>query len=55
MILWTLYFIEAQGYTVDRNVMYQDNMSTMRLAINGQFSSSRCTKHIKDRYYFIKD
>ena len=55
MILWTLYFIKAQGYTVDQNVVYQDNMSTMRLAINGQVSSSKRTKHIKARYYFIKD
>ena len=30
-------------------------MSTMRLAINGQLSSSKRTKHIKARYYFIKD
>ena len=24
-ILWTRYFIEAQGYTVDQNILFQDN------------------------------
>ena len=27
----------------------------MRLAVNGSLSSSKTTKHIKARYYFIKD
>ena len=55
MILWCLYFIEAQGYTVEQNVVFQDNQSTMRLAVNGSLSSTKRTKHIKARYYFIKD
>jgi len=33
--------------------MYQDNMSTMRLAQNGRSNSDR-TKHIRLRYFFIK-
>ena len=28
-ILWTRYFIEGQGYTVDQNVLFQDNKSTI--------------------------
>ena len=35
--------------------MYQDNMETMHLETNGSLSSSKRTKHIKDRYFFIKD
>jgi hypothetical protein len=27
----------------------------MRLEVNGSFSSSKCTKHIKGRYFFIRD
>ena len=27
----------------------------MRLAMNGPMSSSSCTKHIKARYYFVKN
>ena len=55
MILWCLYFIEAQGYTVDQNIVFQDNQSTMRLATNGSLSSGKTTKHIHARYYFVKD
>ena len=54
-ILAARYFIEAQGYTVEQNIVYQDNQSTIRLAINGNLSSSSRTKHIKARYYFVKE
>jgi hypothetical protein len=49
-ILHTCYFIEAQGYSVKQNILFQDNQSTMHLKINGSFSSSKQTKHIKCRY-----
>ena len=54
-ILWTLYFIEAQEYSIEQNIIFEDNMSTINLAVNGMFSSSKQTKHIKTRYFFIKD
>jgi hypothetical protein len=54
-ILWTLYFIEAQGYSIEQNIIFEDNLSTINLAVNGKFSSSKRTKHIKARYFFIKD
>ena len=53
-ILWTRYFLEAQGYTIKTNVVYQDNMSTLSLAKNGYVSSSKRTKHIKAKYFFLK-
>ena len=31
-ILWERYFIEAQGYTVEHNILLQDNKSTILLA-----------------------
>jgi hypothetical protein len=34
-ILWTQQFLEAQGYNIDTNIVYQDNMSTLSLAKNG--------------------
>ncbi len=40
---------------MDQNVVFQDNMSTMRLAINGFLSSSSPTRDIKSRYYLIKE
>ena len=30
-IMWTNYFIEAHGYGIDKNIMYQDNLSAMLL------------------------
>jgi hypothetical protein len=50
-ILWVRYFIEAQGYTVEQNIVYQDNKSTILLATNGRWSSNKRTKHIKSRYF----
>ena len=54
-MLWTRYFLEAQGYGIDENILYQDNMSAMLLEKNGKKSSTKNTKHINVRYYFIKD
>jgi hypothetical protein len=52
-ILWTQHFLEAQGYTISANIVYQDNMSTLSLAKNGYVSSSKRTKHIKAKYLYI--
>ena len=54
-IVWGLYFIQAQGYEMVKNILIQDNKSTILLANNGHFSSSKQTKHIKNRYFIIKD
>ncbi len=40
---------------LEQNLLFQDNLSTLRLATNGSMSLSKRTKHIKARYYFIKD
>ena len=55
LVLWCRHFIEAQGYTVDQNILYQDNKSTMLMERNGRASSTKRTKHIHARYFFIKD
>ena len=44
-----------QEYNVNDNIIYQDNMSTMLLAKNGRASSSKRTKHINIRYFFVTD
>ncbi len=54
-VLWTRYFLEAQGYGVRESIMYQDNKSTILLAENGKASSGRRTRHINIRYFFVKD
>ena len=54
-ICWTRYFMEAQGYHVRDNVLFQDNKSAILLEKNGKASSSKRTKHINIRYFFITD
>jgi hypothetical protein len=54
-IVWTRYFVECQGYDIDECVVFQDNMSALSLEKNGRISSSKWTKHIKEKYFLIKD
>jgi hypothetical protein len=55
LILWTRYFLEAQGYGVQENKVFQDNQSAMLLEKNGRRSSGRRTRHINIRYFFVTD
>ena len=40
-MLWTLQFLEAQGYSVKENILYQDNRSAMLLENNGRKSAGK--------------
>jgi hypothetical protein len=55
MILWTRLFLQAQGLMIKKNVLYQDNKSTILLEKNGKRSSSKRTRAINIRYFFITD
>jgi hypothetical protein len=55
MILWTKLFLEAQGYEVEKNIVYQDNKSAILLETNGKKSSGKKTRALKIRYFFITD
>ena len=50
----TCTYLRAQGYPVDQNLFYQDNMANMRIEVNGYYSRSKITKHIKSKFFFIK-
>ena len=54
-LFWTSYFLECQGYNINSTIMYQDNQSTILLENNGRASSSKRTKHLNIRYFFITD
>ena len=54
-VLWTNYFLHEQGIWVKNTIMYQDNKSMILLATNGKYSSSKRTKHINIRYFFVTD
>jgi hypothetical protein len=50
---WTRLFMEAQGYKVKDNILFQDNKSSILLKKNGKASSSKRTKHINIQHCFI--
>ena len=54
-MLWSLHFIEAQGYNVECVGLYQDNISMQMLIKNGIFLSGPKTKHMKAKFFFLKD
>ena len=54
-VLWSRYFIEAQGYTVEDVVINQDNQSTILLANNGMNSVGKRSRHIRIKYFFVTD
>ena len=54
-VLWTKLFMEAQGYQIKKNILYQDNKSTILLEENGKKSSGKRTRHLNIRYFFLTD
>jgi hypothetical protein len=55
MALWTKLFLEAQGFTIEKNILYQDNKSAILLETNGKRSSGPKTRAMNIRYFFITD
>ena len=45
----------AQGYKNVKGILYQDNMSAIRVEKNAQISMGRNTKHMEIRYFYVKD
>jgi len=54
-MLWSLHFIQAQGFDAKCVGLYQDNISTQLLIKNGKMSGGKKTKHMKAKFFFIKD
>ena len=50
---YELKFMSSLDMDIKKAHLYQDNTSTIRIALNGKLCSDR-TKHIKLRYFFIK-
>mmetsp|Transcript_16608 Transcript_16608/g.23570 ORF Transcript_16608/g.23570 Transcript_16608/m.23570 type:complete len:462 (-) Transcript_16608:60-1445(-) len=53
--IWFKNFLEHQGYPMNKNIIYQDNMSAMKMEQNGRNSCTGNSRHIDIRYFFIKD
>lgn len=55
-ICWLRHFLLAQGYEQATTVVIlQDNRSAILLEQNGRLSSTQRTKHLNNRYFYIKD
>ena len=54
MIVWVRMFLDAQGLGIKLTTLNQDNKSTIQLIINVRLSSSKKTRLIGIRFYFIK-
>ena len=54
-VLWTKYFLEDQGYQMGKSRLFQDNRSCMLFCKNGIASSSKRTRHINIKYFFVHD
>ena len=54
-ILWSVHFLRAQGFDVKHTILKQDNQSAILLEVNGRSSSSKRTKHIEQRFFYITD
>ena len=55
LILWTKLFLEELGYTVERNILKQDNKAAILLETNGRKSVGRRNRAINVRYFFLTD
>ena len=53
--LWLLMFMDAQGYPIHNNVLFQDNQSTIKMQRNGRNSCTGNSRHVNIRYFFVKD
>ncbi len=54
-LLWTRLFLQEQGYDFGESILYQDNKSAMLLEENGKASSSKRTRHLNIRFFYITD
>ena len=53
--VWITCFLQDQGYTLGKNIYFQDNQSSIKLTTGNFGPRSEKSRHINIRYFFIKD
>lgn len=53
-MIWAMHFLQGQGFET-KTELHQDNMSTVRLEVNGKRSSGQRTRHLNIKYFFVTD
>lgn len=54
-VLWMKHFLEAQGHQIKANIVYQDNLSAIKLEMNGKESSGKRTRHFDIKFFYFTD
>lgn len=54
-VLWTRNFLIEQGAKVTESIIHQDNQSALILEQNGRGSSSKRTRHLSIRFFFVTE
>jgi hypothetical protein len=54
-VLWTKLFMEWQRYGMEKNILYQDNTSSMKLELNGRPSCGKRTRHFHIKMFYVTD
>ena len=54
-IIWARIFLEAQVFIIDENILFQDNQSAIKIEDKRKGYSGQKTKHMDNRYFWIKD
>ena len=54
-VMCTQYFIMFQDCSVDKNIIFQDNQSKMRLRTNSMLSNTKMAKNLKVGHLFMID
>ena len=52
-ILWKVLFIEWQGYNIDKNILYQDNESSIMLEVDSKRISGKRIQALNIRLIFM--
>ena len=47
--------MESQGYPIIKNILYQNNTSTILLEKNGRKSARKQTRHLNIRLFYVTD
>ena len=53
--LWLRHFMQSQGYELQKNYLLQDNQSAIKMERNGRDSTTKNSRHVNIRYFFVKD
>lgn len=53
--IWMSNFLQDQGVNIKESILFQDNMSSILLEKKSRSSSSKQTRHMNIRFFFMKD